>query len=41
MLRVSLPNFVVSANNINAFAVTIDPVIVNIANWLLIRQPEQ
>jgi len=26
---------------VKSYAVTIDPVTVNIANWLLIRQPEQ
>ena len=31
----------ISGNYLTANAVTIDPVTVKIANWLLIRQPEQ
>ena len=31
----------VKARVVNRNAVTIDPVTVKIANWLLIRQPEQ
>ena len=31
----------ISKSSINLYAVTIDPVTIKIANWLLIRQPEQ